>query len=82
LVAFAAIYLARQFAATNRKLKQSKTEADRARESAEAARQDAEEHREAAEQAQEAADAANRAKSQFLASMSHELRTPLNAILG
>jgi len=89
LVAFAAVFLARQFAATNRKLKQAKVEADDAREVAEtasqalavkntqleAARQEAEEHR-------QAADAANRAKSSFLANMSHELRTPLNAIIG
>jgi PAS domain-containing protein len=39
LVPIAAIYLARQFAATNRKLKQAKAEADRAREAAEAASQ-------------------------------------------
>ncbi|MCX6927039.1 MAG: hypothetical protein NT154_28115, partial [Verrucomicrobia bacterium] len=89
LVAFAAIYLARQLAATNRNLKRSKLEADLARQTAEAAsealavkntqleaaRKDAEEH-------QQAADEANKAKSSFLANMSHELRTPLNAIIG
>jgi signal transduction histidine kinase/CheY-like chemotaxis protein len=82
LVVLTAIYLARQFARTNRRLQQAKEETDRAREAAEAARKDAEEHQEAAETAKEAADVANRAKSQFLASMSHELRTPLNAIIG
>ena len=96
LVALAAIYLARQFAATNRGLKLSKLEAERARQAAEAAsealavkntqleaaRKDAEAHQRAAEAAREAADEANQAKSSFLANMSHELRTPLNAIIG
>ena len=89
LAVLTAIYLAREFARTNRRLRQAKEDTDRAREAAEAARLDAEEHRQAAESAREAADAArvtadeaNKAKSSFLANMSHELRTPLNAIIG
>ncbi len=62
------LYLARQFAVTNRNLFQAKTEIEAANSQLAVAKASAE--------------AANRAKTHFLASMSHELRTPLNAIIG
>jgi signal transduction histidine kinase len=71
----ASIYLASEFAGTNRNLRKAKEEIELKNTQVEQARQ-------AAEQARQAADEANRAKSSFLANMSHELRTPLNAIIG
>jgi signal transduction histidine kinase len=71
----ASVYLASDFAQTNRNLRKAKDEIEEKNAELMIAK-------ETAETARHAADEANKAKSAFLANMSHELRTPLNAIIG
>ena len=71
----ASVYLASDFAQTNRNLQKAKDEIETKNTELVGAK-------EAAETARQTAVEANKAKSMFLANMSHELRTPLNAIIG
>ncbi|MCS4102772.1 PAS domain-containing sensor histidine kinase [Salinibacter ruber] len=65
-----------------RKLREAKEEAEKARREAEEAKEEAEEARWEAEEAKEEAESASRAKSAMLANMSHEIRTPLTSVIG
>ena len=76
------LYLARDFAQTNKELSQRSVELAQSNQQIQQANEEIESKSIQLEAACVAADEANQAKSRFLANMSHELRTPLNAIIG